>query len=143
MLIRRAETRDCAELVELLRASDSAAHVRLDPGDLEAALQSDGTERVFVAELSARLAGFASVQVTESFARTRPSAELTDIYVMPDSRRRGIGRKLLAAVIAHVEGEQALELFARVSVSNPAASKLYESLGLARAHHLEYRLRYY
>lgn len=143
MLVRRAEPRDCGGLLELLQASDGAAHVRGSSSDIESALRSDGTERVFVADVSGRLAGFASVQITESFAYVRPTAELTDIYVMPDSRRSGIGSQLLAAVIAHSEGEQASELFARVNVSNPGAKKFYESLGLQQAQHLEYRLKYY
>lgn len=141
--IRKAEQGDAAELVDLLRAADGAAHVSERVADVGSMLQSNPTERVFVAVLSGRLVGFASVQLTESFAYTRPTAELTNIFIMPDFRRVGVGSKLLAAIFAFSEEEQALELFARVSRSNVGAVKLYESLGLRKADHLEFRLRYY
>jgi GNAT superfamily N-acetyltransferase len=143
MLVRRAERRDGAELVELLKAVESAAYVCVSAIEMEAALESDGTESVFVAELSGRLIGFASVQLTESFAYTQPTAELTELFVLPEFRRAGVGSQLLAAVIAHSEGRRALELFARVNEGNLDALKLYESLGLRRAKHYEYRLTYY
>lgn len=143
MLVRRAERGDGAELVELLKAADSAAYVRVSAVEIESALGSAGTESIFVAELSGRLIGFASVQLTESFVYTRPTAELTELFVLPGSRRGGAGSQLLSAVIAHSEGRQALELFARVSQSNLGALELYESMGLQRADHHEYRLTYY
>jgi L-amino acid N-acyltransferase YncA len=143
VLVRKAERRDGLELVGLLKASDGAAHVRVSAIDVESALSVDGTEGIFVAEVSGRLIGFASVQIMESFAYTRPIAELTNLFVTPGFRRGGIGSQLLSAVIAHSEGQQALELFARVNDTNLGATKLYESLGLRRANHLEYRLSYY
>jgi ribosomal protein S18 acetylase RimI-like enzyme len=143
MSVRRAERRDGGQLVELLKAADSADYVRSSADDIASALDSDGTERVFVAELSGQLVGFASVQITESFAYTRPTAELTELFVLPGFRRGGIGSQLLSAVIAHSEEQQTLELFARVNKSNSGASKLYESLGFRRAQHDEYRLTYY
>lgn len=143
MLVRRAERRDGAGLVELLKAVESAAYVRANAIEMESALDSDGIESVFVAELSGRLIGFASVQLTESFAYTQPTAELTELFVLPGFRRGGVGSQLLSAVISHIEGRRALELFARVNERNLGAAKLYESLGLRRADHYEYRLRYY
>lgn len=107
------------------------------------ALGTLGTEQVFVAEVSGRLIGFASVQIVASFAYTRPTAELTNIFVLPGFRRGGIGSQLLSAVIAHSKDQQALELFARVNQSNSSAQKLYESLGFQPADHFEYRVRYY
>ena len=143
MAVRQAERGDGPKLVELLRASDSSAHVRFNSFDIEHALDVSGTESVFVAEVSARLVGFATVQVTESFAYVRPTAELTNLFVLPGFRRDGIGRQLLSAAIAHSEARGALELFARVNQSNSAALELYQSMGLQRADHFEYRLKYY
>lgn len=143
MLVRRAERRDATELIELLRAADSAPHVRDSVIDIESALDCGGTERVFVAEASGRLIGFACVQITKSFAYARPTAELTNLFVLPAFRGGGAGSRLLSAVIAQGEGERVLELFARVNQSNSGALQLYESHGFQRANHLEYRLRYY
>ena len=142
-LVREAQRRDALQLIALLEAADTAPHVHVDPDEIASALDSRATERVFVAELSGKLIGFASVQVTGSFAYTRPTAELTNLFVLPGHRGGRIGSRLLSAVIAHAESQQVLELFARVSEENPAASRLYESLGLRLANHREYRLRYY
>ena len=143
MTVRRAERGDGPGLVELLRAADHGTYVRTDASDIGHALDAADTETVFVADVSGRLTGFASVQLTESFAYVRPTAELTDLFVLPGFRRCGIGSQLLSAVIAHSQERQALEFFVRVNQSNPGAMKLYESLGLRRADHFEYRLKYY
>ena len=127
----------------MLKAAESAPYVRASASDVESVLDSNRTERVFVAEAAGRLVGFACVQVTVSFAYTRPAAELTELFVLPGFRRSGIGSQLLSAAIAHGEGERVLEFFARVNQSNVGATKLYESQGLRRADHFEYRLRYY
>lgn len=143
MLIRKAGRSDGSGLVELLKAADDAAHVRTNAEAVGAALDAVGAECVFVAEIAERLVGFASVQITTSFAYTRPAAELTNLFVLPDFRCGGVGSRLLSAVIAHSESRQSLEIFARVNESNIGAAKLYESMGLSRAAHDEYRLKWY
>lgn len=111
--------------------------------DVERALTTLGTETVFVVEIFKRLIGYATVQLTESFAYTRPTAELTNIFVLPGYRRGGLGSRLLSEVIAYAEKHHALELFARVNDANAGALQFYESLGLKRASHSECRIRYY
>lgn len=142
-VVRIAEERDAPALVALLQASEEGGHLPLDPGDVQVVLRSERTETVFVAELSGKLAGYAAIQMTESFAYTRPTAELTDLFVLPAFRRTGIGTELLKAAIKLSQEHQALELFARVNVANTGAVKLYESQGLRRANHFEYRIKYY
>lgn len=142
-VIRAAERRDAPDLLELLRASDQGSHLRATAGDIERFLVRGSTEQLFVAQLAERLIGYAAVQLTESFAYTRPAAELTNLFVLPKYRRRGAGLKLVAAVIAYSEEQQALELFVRVNRSNTGAIALYELAGLHKASHYEYRLKHY
>ncbi len=52
-------------------------------------------------------------------------AELLTIAVQPAKRRRGAGRALLAAVIAHARDAGARSLFLEVGADNPAALALY------------------
>jgi ribosomal-protein-alanine N-acetyltransferase len=54
-------------------------------------------------------------------------AELLTIAVDVAHRRRGAGRRLLAAVIDHVRGAGARSLFLEVGADNPAAHSLYVS----------------
>ena len=56
-------------------------------------------------------------------------AELLTIAVRPAHRRKGIARRLLAAIIDHVRNAGARTLFLEVGVDNPAARSLYEAQG--------------
>jgi ribosomal-protein-alanine N-acetyltransferase len=52
-------------------------------------------------------------------------AEILNVAVLADWRRRGVARKLLADLLAELRGE----VFLEVRASNEAALSLYESLG--------------
>jgi ribosomal-protein-alanine N-acetyltransferase len=56
-------------------------------------------------------------------------AELLTIAVQSTARRRGAGRVLLAAVVAHARDAGARSLFLEVGADNPAALALYGQLG--------------
>lgn len=56
-------------------------------------------------------------------------AELLTIAVRPALRRRGAGRRLLAAAITHARAAGAASLFLEVAVDNHAARQLYEAAG--------------
>jgi ribosomal-protein-alanine N-acetyltransferase len=56
-------------------------------------------------------------------------AELLTIAVQPAHRRKGLARRLLAAVIDHARNAGARTLFLEVGVDNPAARSLYEAQG--------------
>lgn len=58
-------------------------------------------------------------------------AELLTIAVDAAHRRRGAGRRLLAAVIDHARGAGARSLFLEVGADNPAAHSLYVSRDFA------------
>ncbi len=67
-------------------------------------------------------------------------AELLTFAVTPESRRRGIGRALLAAALAGAAARGARVMFLEVSAANPAGLALYEAAGFRR---LGRRRRYY
>ena len=56
-------------------------------------------------------------------------AELLTIAVRPLHRRKGLARRLLAAVIDHVRNAGARTLFLEVGVDNPVAQSLYQAQG--------------
>jgi [ribosomal protein S18]-alanine N-acetyltransferase len=56
-------------------------------------------------------------------------AELLTIAVRPAHRRKGVARRLLAAVIDHVRKSGGRTLFLEVGVDNPAARSLYKAQG--------------
>lgn len=67
-------------------------------------------------------------------------AELLTIAVRPMMRRRGAGRRLLAATIERVREAGAKSLFLEVAVDNQAARRLYEAMGF---HSVGVRSAYY
>jgi ribosomal-protein-alanine N-acetyltransferase len=59
-------------------------------------------------------------------------AEILTIGVLPEARRRGAGRALMAAVEAEARARGAAELFLEVADDNLAARALYLALGFAQ-----------
>lgn len=59
-------------------------------------------------------------------------ADIQTIAVSPDSRRHGIGRALMNALMAEARDRGATELFLEVRDDNPSAQRLYDSLGFER-----------
>jgi RimJ/RimL family protein N-acetyltransferase len=62
----------------------------------------------------------------------RRDARLWGMYVAPEVRRRGIGRALLAAAIAHARTWQEVEEL-QLTVAPAAATRLYETVGFRRS----------
>ena len=60
-------------------------------------------------------------------------AEIHDIAVHPDCRRRGVGRKLVQLVVDDALGAGASSVSLEVETGNTAARKLYESFGFCEA----------
>jgi ribosomal-protein-alanine N-acetyltransferase len=101
-------------------------------GEAFAALGERAWTRLDMAELLASpgVAGWAlqSADAPIGIALCRvivDEAELLTIAVQRDQRRRGAGRALLAAVIAHARAAGARSLFLEVGDDNPAALALY------------------
>lgn len=59
-------------------------------------------------------------------------ADIQTIAVAPDARRHGIGRALMHALMVEARDRGASELFLEVRDDNPAAQRLYDSLGFER-----------
>lgn len=67
-------------------------------------------------------------------------AELGNVAVSPEARRRGLGRMLVQAALSRVYRRGARECFLEVRESNQVARRLYESLGFTA---IGRRRRYY
>jgi ribosomal protein S18 acetylase RimI-like enzyme len=89
----------------------------------------DGASCVFGARLDDRLVGVLSV-TRPMRAKLWHAAEFTGMYIAEDSRRRGIGRHLLATAIDHVRSLSGMRYVRLVvNASNTPARRLYESAG--------------
>lgn len=82
---------------------------------------------VLVAERSGRVAGYAALWVGAD------EAELADLAVAPEHRRRGVGRTLLRACLGEAAARGASEVFLQVRESNGPARSLYREAGFREA----------
>ena len=126
MLIRQAHPSEQAALEDLQRRASLN-----NPGDREALLaHPDAIEvpaeqiaagRVFVAEHTGTIVGFAAV-----VPRDDGGAELDALFVEPDEWKRGIGRSLVdhCLHVAHADGASFLHV-----IGNPHAERFYLACG--------------
>ena len=130
--IRLARHDDTARLVELIHAfaedvSETAAAVT-DQVDRDA-IGPDRLVETLLAESDGRVIGFVMFQRGFlSFAATR-GVYLTDLYVEPAHRRRGVGRALMAAVARQCREHGGQWVIWDVWRKNAPALAFYEQLG--------------
>jgi ribosomal protein S18 acetylase RimI-like enzyme len=89
---------------------------------------------VFVAEENADVIGYAYVAV-ESYdymALRGPAGVLHDIVVDPECRSRGVGRRLLDAVLEYARSRGLSQLVLSTAERNEAAQRFFESVGFRR-----------
>jgi ribosomal-protein-alanine N-acetyltransferase len=86
---------------------------------------ADRRHRYYVAAESDAMLGWAGVMI---IGRT---AEILTVGVVPDARRAGIARRLIATLLDEAQRRGATEVFLEVRVDNDAARALYGSEGFA------------
>lgn len=140
--VRRAERRDREAVQALwarLLAEQAAADARFAPAEDAARrwendfphwVQSEG-RRLVVAEQGGAVVGFASASRWYAPPVYEPSAEvlLEELYVVPEARRRGVGRALWEAVRRWAGELQAPRLRLVVLDRNRPACAFWEAVG--------------
>lgn len=140
-VIRRAGDEDLDKLVELisrLKRLNGEFDPLLRPidnleeevGKYLRELVSDPRSLVLVIELGGRIGGVLTSRVVDRrFYEPRLVGQISDVYVMPEYRRRGLG----AALIQHAEKELksmgAEMIVAEFPVKNVIAEGFYKKLG--------------
>lgn len=129
-MIRLATPQDAPQLYHLNEQfngpSGSTVEARAN------ALAGNSQEIVAVAQEDGLLAGFACAQVKRSFCYESPPVEVTELFVSPAYRRRGLGLALLAFLESHCAGVfGAGEFTLLTGHSNLPAQGLYQKAGYA------------
>jgi ribosomal-protein-alanine acetyltransferase len=135
-LIRLATSADVPSIIHLERACVSAAHwteqqyrqtfdsTRAERLVLVAGTPFDSaTDRVMVPGAGANILGFLVA------LHLAPEWALENIVVAPSSRRQGLGKQLLQALLAIARETNSESVFLEVRESNAAARSLYEKAG--------------
>ena len=109
--IRAAVPADAPVLVALLEAAGRPLPVRTLAERLEELRDGRGTA-LLALDWGPAAAGLVTLHWYRTLHGSLPTAQLTTLFVMPDDRRRGIGRLLVkaAAQAARVAGCGALEM---------------------------------
>lgn len=132
-MIRLASVGDATEL-ELLNAEFNGRG-EATAESIRTSLLTNRHEVVVVADgENGKLAGFVCVQLKKSFCYDDFMPEITEVYVRPDYRRRGIAHKMLTFAQEYCKKIYPLRSFELLTGSdNTAAQKLYSVLGFERS----------
>ena len=125
--IRTATLGDASALARLNAAFNGAS---IPPEQIAAHLLDPRcVETPILAEIDGEAVGFAALRLVPCVFYANPHAELTELYVEPTYRRRGVARALLeyAETLAHAQGAESL--FILTSFDNYEAQRLYRLLG--------------
>ena len=135
-IIRRMMRADLDRVMEISGSLKQAPHWPLSIW--QAALESKFASRrialVAVDQASGAIKAFALASLLP------PKAELETIEVAREAQRRGVARRLFAALLSEFEAEGITEVLLEVRASNWAALELYRRLGFVEAGR---RVRYY
>ena len=116
-----------AELDAILALDDVCFHHPWTRADYERELLDPGRSYLYVVRVAGAIVGYCS------FWRIFDEIHLNNFAVHPAHRRQGLGRALLAHVLAEAEAFGAPNATLEVRASNSAALALYHAGGFARA----------
>lgn len=143
--IRRARQSDVSELVNLvLQYIDfyerSRPEFRRVRELVQRLLEDPSVGRQFVAYGDGRMLGFATLYFTFSTLRARKVAILNDLYVVPGSRREGVGTRLLEGCLTFVRKNGYAHMEWVTSPDNSGAQALYEKIGAEREEWIQFSI---
>jgi len=132
--VRRAGIGDSAEILRLLALMDA------EDGGSRAALIGEEHLQSFVfcpapkaeallAERDRRIVGLAAIRESGSTLWCNPEIYVDDIFVRAESRRLGIGRRLMEAASALAVERSTTRVLLNVQSTNTVAAQFYEALG--------------
>lgn len=115
------------------------------PSDLESARRflskrlANKESVIFLASNAENGVGFVQLYPSFSSIALKPLWILNDLYVLPETRRQGVGKALLDRARQHASETGAKGLVLETAIDNPAQN-LYEQMGYKRDHEF---YRYY
>ena len=100
-----------------------------DAEQIRRSILSCNIEHCFVCKIDGNLVGFICGICYASLCYKNPVAQLTELYVLPAFRRRGVGTALIQAMVSHMRSLGAREFMLLTGCDNIAAQHLYERCG--------------
>lgn len=94
--------------------------------------QAQGLETIFLGELDGTLAGLLVLRTVPTVSAAQDWAEITELYVQPAFRRKGVGRALIEAALAYARHRGCTEVHLLVDPQNTPAISFYKAVGFRR-----------
>ena len=135
--VRPATTRDVPALLPLMAAFNAHEGIAHRPRRLERALRALLRDQklgvVLIAWDSSRRAplGYAVLSYGYDLEFAGPDAFVTELYVDPAHRRRGLAESLLRALVRRMQRQRVTALHLVVRPTNRRARQLYAKVGFA------------
>ena len=131
--VREATTGDAATVVSLVHQfekEEGKSAARLTVADVLAhGFGERARFRVLLAEDAGRTLGYALFYPSYDAEYAAEGLYLQDLFVVPDARRRGVGRALMAAVARACQAAGGCYLFWNAQKANHAGRAFYRRLG--------------
>ena len=128
-IIRHAKPSDASELHRLNELFNGEGCNSLE--NIKERLSSNTLETVCVADDGERLIGFCCSQIFKSFCYPIDYAEITELFVLDECRRHGVGKQLLSFMEAELKKHGVQHLHILTFKNNNAAKALYHLCGYA------------
>lgn len=129
LMIREATVEDCVALAwlnQLFNGGDGdVAQMRRQM------VAARGVERPFLAFHNQQPVGFACLRLIPMVCDPHPYAELTELFVLAQARRQGVGRALIAHAEAVARQAGATRMGLMTGIDNLDAQAFYHRLGYA------------
>jgi ribosomal protein S18 acetylase RimI-like enzyme len=119
------------DLIAQLAVSEFGRRQPMTPAECAALIPSLArypSKRVLLASRDSAICGVAVCFIQVSTFSGREMLKIHDLFVSPDQRRRGIGKRLVEAAIACAQEMNCAFINVEVATDNPAAIRLYGSL---------------
>jgi L-amino acid N-acyltransferase YncA len=140
MKIRDARADDAAVIAAIYAPMVTDSIISFEdepPSAAEMAERISASHVWLVAEDNDQVVGYAYATRFHPRAAYRWSTEAS-IYLAPDARGRGVGRRLLAELLERLKEMGFVNVFGGTSLPNPASERLLESFGFKKIAHWEH-----
>jgi ribosomal protein S18 acetylase RimI-like enzyme len=131
--IRRMERSDIHEVLALDRVIRGSTRDVISYDDIAAADPGTAPDLSFVAEVDGKIIGFSINRSTYLMVPLTEVCIIHAIFIHPDYQGRGIGRKLIQAILYHCQTEDIGTVRALIPEGNKELQSLFERQGFQRS----------
>ena len=127
LVIREVTPTDAPALAGLLEVFNKATTTTEMAARRIGALR--GLETVFLAFVDGVAAGLCSVRIVPNLSDDRPYAEVAELFVLSEHRRKGIARALMERAEALAAAKGSTHTFVQTGFKNATAQAFYQATG--------------